>query len=139
MADKYPKETRRKMMQSVKSKGTKIEDKISHDLWKQGIRFRRNVKNLFGKPDIAIKKYKIAIFIDSCFWHGCKEHCRVPKSNIEFWESKFKRNALRDKNVTEYYQLNNWNLLRIWEHELKEDYWGTLNTIIKFIKDCQER
>ncbi|OGI25396.1 MAG: hypothetical protein A2287_09455 [Candidatus Melainabacteria bacterium RIFOXYA12_FULL_32_12] len=68
------------MMRAVKSKHTRLEDIVVNELHKRGLRFRRNVKDLKGKPDIAIKKYKIVIFIDSCFWHGCKKHCRMPKS-----------------------------------------------------------
>ena len=67
-------------MQAIKSQ-SKLEDKITTALWRKGIRFRKNVKSLFGKPDIAIKKYKIAIFIDSCFWHVCELHGNM-KSEI---------------------------------------------------------
>jgi len=94
--DKYDKATRSRMMRAVKSKSTRLEDKVAHELWKRGFRFRRNVKDLYGKPDIAIKKYKVVVFIDSCFWHGCKEHCRMPESNKEFWEKKIVQNMERD-------------------------------------------
>ena len=68
-------------MQAIKSK-SKMEDLVAKELWKRNIRYRRNVKTLFGKPDIAIKKYKVVIFIDSCFSHHCPLHTRMPKSNI---------------------------------------------------------
>ncbi|MCP1531669.1 DNA mismatch endonuclease (patch repair protein) [Bacillus velezensis] len=73
MSDTHTKDQRRKNMQAIKSK-SKLEDKVSSELWRRGLRFRRNVKSLFGKPDIAIKKFKIVIFIDSCFWHDCSFH-----------------------------------------------------------------
>lgn len=63
------------------------------------VRFRKNVKSLFGTPDIASKKYKIVIFVDSCFWHLCPEHGNIPKTNIEFWENKLIRNRQRDCEV----------------------------------------
>lgn len=85
MVDKITPEQRRKIMQAIKSK-SKMEDLVAKELWKSNIRYRRNVKTLFGKPDIAIKKYKVVIFIGSCFWHHCPLHTRMPKSNIEFWE-----------------------------------------------------
>lgn len=69
--DNITKDKRSDVMRAVKSKNTKIEQKVCKEIWKKGIRFRKNVKDLKGKPDISIKKYKIVIFIDSCFWHGC--------------------------------------------------------------------
>ena len=83
MVDKITPEQRRKIMQAIKSK-SKMEDLVAKELWKSNIRYRRNVKTLSGKPDIAIKKYKVVIFIDSCFSHHCPLHTRMPKSNIEF-------------------------------------------------------
>jgi DNA mismatch endonuclease (patch repair protein) len=71
---------RRKNMQAIKSR-SKLEAKVTKSLWQKGIRFRKNVKSLPGKPDIAIKKYKVVIFIDSCFWHVCPIHGNSPKSN----------------------------------------------------------
>lgn len=88
MADRISRETRSKNMKAIKSV-SKLEDKIAKELWKKGVRFRRNVKNLKGKPDIAIKKYKIAIFIDSCFWHACPNHGNMPRSNIDYWEKSW--------------------------------------------------
>ncbi|MES9779227.1 DNA mismatch endonuclease Vsr, partial [Bacillus velezensis] len=84
-------EQRRKTMRSIKSE-SKLEQRITSELWRRGLRFRRNVKSLFGKPDIAIKKYKIVIFIDSCFWHNCPKHGHIPKSNIQYWNEKLLRN-----------------------------------------------
>ncbi|MFC3212228.1 very short patch repair endonuclease [Planomicrobium okeanokoites] len=112
---------------------SKLEDKISKALWKRGIRLRRNVKSLFGKPDFAIKRYRIVIFIDSCFWHVCPLHGNRPKNNQEFWEKKLNRNIERDKEVTTYYLKENWNILRIWEHDFKEDFDGSVSQIEDFI------
>lgn len=137
MVDKITKETRSKIMKAIKSKNTKIEEKTAKELWKRGIRFRRNVNNLFGKPDIAIKKYKIVIFIDSCFWHYCPDHGHFPKSNNGYWDAKIKRNIERDKTVVDFYNSNGWNVLRIWEHSLKDDFSGTLEFIIDFINQSK--
>jgi DNA mismatch endonuclease, patch repair protein len=128
-----------KTMQAVRSKNTKLELAVTKELWKRGIRFRKNVSGLFGKPDIAIKKHKIVIFIDSCFWHGCELHCRLPKKNEEFWIKKIKRNKERDKEVTNYYIDNGWNILRIWEHELNENFNEVINTIERFIETNKKR
>lgn len=119
MVDNISKEHRQKAMRSVKSKGTSLEIKVSKLLWKNGFHYRKNVKNLFGKPDFANKSRKVVIFIDSCFWHGCPLHCRIPASNIEYWKSKIQRNKTRDKNVTSFYKENGWKIFRIWEHDIK--------------------
>ncbi|MCY8698783.1 very short patch repair endonuclease [Bacillus spizizenii] len=133
--DNVSKEKRSNTMKAVKSKNTKIEKVVSKEIWRRGIRFRKNVKNLKGKPDIAIKKYKIVIFIDSCFWHGCPLHGRIPKSNVEFWNNKIKRNIERDKSINQYYTRKGWNILRIWEHDLnKKKFSQTIDKIEEWIK-----
>jgi len=133
MADNLTPEQRHKNMTHIKSSNTKIEKDITKALWNLGYRFRKNVKGLPGKPDIAIKKYKIVIFLDSCFWHKCPEHFKNPKSNLEYWEPKIKRNVERDAEINRYYQNKNWHILRIWEHEVKKDFDNTLAKISKFI------
>ncbi len=119
-------------MAAIKSV-SKLEDKVSSELWKKGIRFRRNDKSLYGKPDISIKKYQVVVFIDSCFWHQCPVHGSMPKTNVEFWRNKLNRNKERDEEVTNYYVSNNWKVLRVWEHELKDNYLSTVNKIADFI------
>lgn len=131
--DVHTKEQRSKNMKAIRSKNTKMEVLVSKYLWNNGIRFRKNVKNLFGKPDIAIKKYKVVIFLDSCFWHKCPEHFIKPSSNIKFWEDKIAANVARDFKVNEYYKNKGWHVLRIWEHEIKKDFDNTMVKIIKFI------
>lgn len=106
---------RSKNMRAIKSQ-SELENTVSKSLWNSGIRYRKNDNSLFGKPDISIKKYKVVIFIDSCFWHACPEHGNWPKNNKEFWEKKLKQNIRRDEDVTNFYINNNWNIIRIWEH-----------------------
>jgi DNA mismatch endonuclease, patch repair protein len=131
MPDNLTKEQRKKNMRAIKSQ-SKLENKVSKELWRLGLRFRKNAK-LFGKPDISIKKYKIVIFIDSCFWHCCPIHGNMPKSNRDYWEKKLERNKLRDIEVSKYYFDKGWNVLRVWEHEFKEDFNRALNKIASFI------
>ncbi|MGV2941940.1 very short patch repair endonuclease [Mesobacillus sp. LC4] len=135
MADTHSKEQRTKNMQAIKSR-SKLEDKVSKALWMKGYRFRKNTK-LFGKPDISIQKFKIVIFIDSCFWHVCPMHSNSPKSNQEYWIKKLNRNQERDREVNQFYISNKWNLLRIWEHDLKKDFNGSIETISKFIDNIK--
>jgi DNA mismatch endonuclease (patch repair protein) len=138
MTDKVSSEKRTQIMKQIKSKKTRLENKIVSDLWRSGFRFRRNVNSLLGKPDISIKKYKVAIFIDSCFWHGCPQHCRMPESNKSYWQNKIKRNKERDKKVSAYYIEKRWNLLRIWEHDIKNDYKKSINVISEFIENAKK-
>ena len=133
MPDKVSKETRHNIMKSIKSTHSKIENIVTKSLWHKGIRFRRNVKDLPGKPDIAIKKYKIVIFIDSCFWHGCELHCKLPKSNIAYWKKKIESNMQRDMIINKYYSENGWNIMRAWEHQLKDNLPETILSIYNFI------
>ena len=138
MADIVSKETRSRMMSNIRAV-SHLEDRISRQLWKMGLRFRRNVRDLEGKPDIAIKKYKIAIFVDSCFWHSCPEHRVMPKTNVEFWRKKLEANKVRDNEVNLYYESRGWNVLRIWEHEFREDFESAVMKIHDFIIECREK
>lgn len=113
-------EQRRKTMSSIRAV-SKLESIVASELWKKGYRFRRNTRKMMGTPDISIKKYKVVIFIDSCFWHQCPKHGNVPKTNVKFWEKKFSRNKERDEEVNVYYEEKGWNIKRIWEHEVRQD------------------
>jgi len=137
MADKITLEQRRKTMQSIRSQ-SKLENEVSKLLWKEGYRFRKNVKTLFGTPDISIKKYKVVIFIDSCFWHVCEIHGHLPKTNSDFWEKKLRKNQERDMKVSTYYKENGWHILRVWEHEIKLDPILTIKKISAFIENAKK-
>ncbi|GIO91411.1 very short patch repair endonuclease [Paenibacillus lactis] len=140
MTDNLSPEIRSKNMRAIRSKGTKLEDKVSKELWKRGYRFRRNSKDLFGKPDLSIKKYRIAIFLDSCYWHGCIYHGNSPKSNMDYWIKKLNRNKERDLQVTNYYKNNDWSILRVWEHQLKKDTFDqTIQEICNFIDQAKNK
>lgn len=128
------KEKRSKTMSAIRSQ-SKLENRLSKALWRKGYRFRKNVRGLYGTPDIVIKKYKVVIFIDSCFWHVCPIHGNKPKSNQEFWNKKLLRNQERDIEVSKYYKEHGWNIMRIWEHEVNND----IDRIVKEISDFIER
>jgi len=109
-------------MCSIRSKGTKLEKKFYSALHSKGIMdIDSYPKDVFGKPDFIHRKAKIAIFLDSCFWHGCSEHCRMPHSNIDYWQKKIERNKKRDALVTNTLTKNGWQVLRIWEHSLSDE------------------
>ena len=120
-------EQRHKAMVSNKSTNTKIELILRKALWNKGIRFRKNYKILSCHADIAITKYKIAIFCDGDFWHGKRD---MSKCN-SYWKNKIKRNIERDLENTIELRDNGWTVLRFWESEIKND----LNTCIKEIME----
>lgn len=130
MTDTVSKKKRSEIMSRVRSKETKMEIAFRKALWRQGFRYRKNPTNYFGKPDIVLKKYKTVIFLDSCFWHGCKKHCRLPATNKKYWIAKIERNKQRDKEVNKYYKKIGWKVIRIWEHELNKH---KLNNLINKI------
>ena len=121
-------------MQSVKSNNTKLENRVMKALWRENIRYRKNVNDLIGHPDIAIKSKKIVVFIDSCFWHGCPEHCRMPHSNVTYWDKKIGNNKTRDANINKYYLDKGWTCIRVWEHELRDNFDLSVARLVKIIK-----
>jgi DNA mismatch endonuclease (patch repair protein) len=107
-------------MSKIRGKDTKIEVKVRKWLYHNGIRYRKNSPKIIGKPDISIKKYKIAIFINGCFWHG--HECigdKRPKTNTDFWSAKIQRNIARDKGIYDILGQEGWLVLQIWECTLK--------------------
>ena len=112
--------TRSEIMAPIKNKDTSIEVKLRKALWHSGVRYRKNCKDVFGKPDICLKKKKVDIFCDSEFWHGklYLENREIPKTNTKYWTEKFEKNIARDKVVIQRLQDDSWTVLRFWE----EDY-----------------
>jgi DNA mismatch endonuclease Vsr len=121
--DKLTKEQRQKNMRAVKSRGSKIELKLDKAMWKRGLRYRKNDKTVFGRPDFTFKKFKVAVFCDSEFWHGkdweIKKH--EHKSNIKFWHQKIERNIERDKEVNNKLSKSGWKVIRFWGKEIEND------------------
>lgn len=122
-------------MSKVKNKDSKIEIALRKELWKEGYRYRKNSTKYFGKPDIVLPKYKTVIFVDSCFWHGCKKHGSMPATRTDFWKKKIARNKERDKEVNRHYKKEGWQVIRVWEHKLKKDFNKTFSDINKKLKD----
>lgn len=121
----------RKRMQSNTSNDTSIEMILRCSLFRRGIRYRKNVKSILGKPDIAIKKYKLLVFCDGDFWHGKKYH--GVKTNEHFWDEKIKRNRERDLENTIQLRDEGWTVLRFWESEIKEDIEKCVDKIVEVI------
>lgn len=121
--DVHDRATRSYNMSRIKGKNTKPEDIVAKYLFAHGFRYRRNVKSLPGTPDIVLKKYKTVIFVNGCFWHaheGCK-YFVLPEENREFWNEKLLRNRERDAEKQKQLQELGWNVIVIWECELRNN------------------
>lgn len=134
-------EQRRKNMQSICSKDTQIEVLLRKALWNKGYRYRKNYKELPGKPDIVLTKYKIAIFCDGEFFHG-KEwenlEARLKKGkNPQFWIGKIERNMQRDDEVNKYLKFLGWTVVRFWGDDIKRNIDGCVKVIEEIIFEQQ--
>ena len=123
MTDVHSKETRSYNMSRIKGKDTKPEVLVRKYLFSKGLRFRKNDKRYPGHPDIVLPKYKTIVFVHGCFWHF-HENCRyavMPSSNVDFWEKKLKGNLLRDERNKKALTEMGWNVIVVWECQLKKD------------------
>ena len=135
MTDTMTPEQRHRCMSHIKGKGTKPELLVRRWLWSHGYRYRLNVKSVPGKPDIVMRPYRTAIFVNGCFWHGHgvtepsvqgskfkvngSKCCKIPASNREFWVEKIRRNQERDERNYRLLRENGWQVIVVWECQLK--------------------
>lgn len=110
-------------MQANKSKGTKPELLLAKAMWHLGLRYRKNSKTVFGKPDFSFKRHKIAVFVDGEFWHGKDWAIRKAdiKTNREFWTAKIERNMRRDEEVTGRLKNEGWRVFRFWGEDVAKN------------------
>lgn len=134
--DNHTPEQRRRNMQAVKNKDSKIEIMLRKELWNRGLRYQKNSSKVYGKPDIVFLGKKVAIFCDSEFWHGYDwEHKKDEiKSKREFWIPKIERNMQRDIEVTNKLQSEGWVVLRFWGNDIKKNLAECADTIERTIK-----
>ena len=133
MTDRLTPAQRHRCMSHIRSRDTKPELKVRRWLWTHGYRYRLNVKSVPGKPDIVMRKYRTAIFVNGCFWHGhdvelvvsseqlvvtSSNCCKIPQTNREFWVSKIRRNQERDQQNYKVLEENGWQVIVVWECEL---------------------
>ena len=130
-------EQRRKNMQAIRRKDTRIELRLRKALWQKGIRYRKNYKELPGKPDIAITKYRVAVFCDSDFFHGYDWENRNQriKSNREYWVPKIEKNMERDKIITQQLQEAGWTVLRFWEWQIKKNLDECVEIVLEAVRN----
>ena len=134
--DRHTPEQRRKNMQAVKNSGSKIETMLQKELWHRGLRYRKNAKQVYGKPDIAFIGKKIAVFCDSEFFHGYdwENKQKEIKSNRDFWIPKIERNIQRDAEVNKKLQADGWIVIRFWGNEIKNDLQNCADIIERVVK-----
>jgi DNA mismatch endonuclease (patch repair protein) len=121
MGDVFSKDERSRIMAKIKGKNTSIELIVRKALHRMGFRFRLDNQHLPGSPDLTFRRWKVAVFINGCFWHGhsCKRGARMPKTNREYWEGKIGRNVERDRRTRKDLGLGGWHVIDIWECNLE--------------------
>ena len=102
---------------AVKSRDTAWEVAVRSALWRAGFRFRKNDRRLPGSPDLSFASHRLAVFLDSCFWHACPIHGGLPRANRPLWEAKFRCNRGRDRAVNAALLALGWRVFRVWSHE----------------------
>ncbi len=119
MADVFTKAKRSEVMAAIRSTGNKATElKLVQLFRQQGITGWRRHQPILGKPDFIFRAQRVALFVDGCFWHGCRWHCRMPKSNKKYWRAKIARNVARDHANMRLLRASDWKVIRIWGHSL---------------------
>lgn len=138
--DNHTPEQRRRNMQAVKNKNSKIEVMLRNELWSRGLHYRKNDKTVFGHPDLTFKGKKIAIFVDSEFWHGYDWENRKTdfKSHQEFWIPKIERNMQRDIEVNEKLKSDGWTVIRFWGKDIKIDVAACADIVERAVKEIEK-
>ena len=130
----YTTKERSKMMSKIKGKNSVPELLLRKALWAKNIRYRIHRKDLPGRPDIVIEKYKLAIFVDGDFWHGYDWEKRKPKSNESFWIAKIERNMQRDRFANEALGEMGYTVMRFWENEVRGDLDACVNQVELYLE-----
>ncbi len=123
-------------MSRIRGKDTSIEVSVRKYLFSKGYRFRKNVVDLPGKPDIVLPKYRTVIFIHGCYWHrhlGCR-YSYTPKTNCDFWEKKFATNVANDLKNQELLEAEGWTVITIWECDIKKRFDATMEALERQLK-----
>jgi DNA mismatch endonuclease (patch repair protein) len=120
--DKISEDRRSHNMSRIRSRDTRIELALRRALWADGARgYRVHPRTIPGKPDLAFGRWKVAVFVDGCFWHACEECFVAPSSNVGYWGPKIEHNVERDQEVGRVLTAAGWRVVRVWEHEIEDD------------------
>jgi len=135
--DIWSKQKRSEVMSRIRGKNTKPELILRSLLFKQGYRFKVHQKDLPGKPDIVLPKFKTTIFVHGCFWHHHKD-CRdgrIPSTNKEFWDKKIRRNIIKDRENMKELKKDNWKVIVIWECNIEKHPDKVINYLQKILNN----
>lgn len=128
--DKISKGRRSYNMSRIRSRDTRIELALRRALWARELRgYRVHPSGLPGKPDVVFTRWRVAVFVDGCFWHACEECFVAPSSNTSYWRPKIERNVERDREVDTTLAQAGWTVVRVWEHEIERDLSGAVDAI----------
>lgn len=125
-------------MSRIRGSNTTPEILLRKRLWAAGLRYRLKSR-VAGRPDLVFTSAKVAVFVDGCFWHGCPEHYSSPKTNAKFWRDKINRNKARDQEVNSQLNSEGWRVLRVWEHELRNDADQCVDMIMDAVRGGSQR
>ena len=131
MSDVFSKAKRSEVMTAIRGRDNRsTEWRLRARLISSGLSgWRVNATDVSGKPDFVFDATKVAVFVDGCFWHGCRRCRNIPETNREFWSNKIEKNKKRDQKVTHLLKQSGWQVLRFWEHELKREPSKCLATV----------
>ena len=138
MPDNLTPEQRSYCMSRIKGKDTGLEKRVRSELHKRGIRFRKHVKELPGKPDVVFTKAKVAVFVDGDFWHGYRFPSWEHKVS-DFWKEKISKNRERDRGNHRKLKEMGWTVIRLWQHDLERDFQGSIEKIVTSVKHAGSR
>jgi len=120
LMDRVNKQVRSRLMGRIRSVDTGLERRLEALFSQSGLKgYVRSPAHIAGKPDFVFGRQRLVVFLDSCFWHGCVKHLRMPKSNLRYWREKIERNRRRDSRQRRELRKQGWHVITIWEHELK--------------------
>ena len=137
MADNLTPEQRSYCMSRIKGKDTKLEVVVRSELHRRGLRFRKHVKGLPGKPDVVFTGAKVAVFIDGDFWHGYRFPLWEHKVS-DFWKKKISKNRERDAKNHRMLRAMGWKVVRLWQHEIEKDFGGAIDRIVATVRATQQ-
>ena len=140
MPEKISPETRSRMMSGIRGRDTQPELLVRRYLHSAGFRFRLFRKDLPGRPDVVLPRWKVVVFVHGCFWHGHKGCAlfRVPKTRTEFWTDKIARNAERDDAAIQKLLDQKWRVAVVWECALRADASSMMNSLVEFIRGSEK-
>jgi DNA mismatch endonuclease (patch repair protein) len=133
----YTTPERSRLMAKIRAANTKPELALRKALWHLGLRYRLHYKKVPGKPDIAFPRWRVAVFVDGDFWHGhdwAQKQQKI-KKNEAFWKPKIERNMQRDREVNAQLAQQGWHVLRLWEHEVAQDFGASVYRVLRFVQE----